>query len=1138
MKIRKFQVLLVCVILALSMVAFSSCFLFRENHTHTPVAHPEQAATCTENGCAAYWTCDGCDKIFADAECTEETTLDALVIPKISHSIKAVEEKPATCTENGCKAHFACEHCGATYSDADGKNATDLKSLAIPKTNHPNITEVQAGVDTEQKFNWLYHWYCEDCDGYFADSFGDTVLSKDDVVYSTIPTVTINLSGKKDGVTAPITSGQVVLEGGYGNVSASGTVADGVLTLTDVYSVTYSVKCGKYVGTVKFESGKTSYDITLIYELYKATGDKSDTVDLDHMSDEDPYIVINNKSDKLAFAELLDIGELGTTYYMQANVKIDGTFSQWGEIIYFVVSDGDGDVDAGVALWMSLATDHIHICRYNNSNNGAYDGKGNDATSAAQCTAITSALYADGLNVRVLRSANNMTLFYQDAQGQWVKFYSFGTCGGNAKLAIGAQGSSEGSNGITFSDIKYDKLTYQAMTLPEEGVPGKLEHYVDSNGNIFDVDGKLVTADDISISKVAKVEDSSDGNIIDSASNYWKNLIYSEVYQQKGTTITVKKSSDENGLINFDVNKAIIIDDQYENGKGIVLDGLNKSHMKIDGSGAFGDITVTVGKNAKTLSVWTGGWLAKVRVSLYESGKLYSVAEIGSTDWSPDTFNKVISFDLDTSNLENDATKVYTLKIEYLGGVAGAGNSRVRLAGIAVFGEARELTFHEEAQQDDGSIVLAHYTDAEGNYYTEDKVLINVADLTIVPAGVADSYDINLTDANANHYLNPIYWEVYTFVDGAQKIQSMADVKDLISFDFSGLTIYDDDGGQGVTLNGSSNSPFRIPGTDGAYSDISVTVGKDAKHIAVWSGAWLAKVRVSLYQDGKRVSFAEFTADWDAASVNKLITFDVDTSDLEGDATEVYTIKIEYLDGVAGGGNGRVRLSAIAVLGEEIELTHHEKVIADGKIVAAHYTDADGNYYTDGKVLTTLDALSKVGVVENASNTDITKSDALYYEIYKQDGTTGSVTSKENANDLIGYDVSSLTLTACSGENAQGIAIDGGENVTHISIDGNGSLGEIKITITKDVKYIEVYVSSWLATVDVELLNGETSIAKLSEEGIWGNWNKVFTIAIDGTTLAADGDVTLTLKVSPNGEVSGDAANGRVHLSGITVYEK
>lgn len=53
---------------------------------HTLIATAAKAATCTEAGNTAYWTCDECGKLFSDAEGTTETTQDATVIAVLNHS--------------------------------------------------------------------------------------------------------------------------------------------------------------------------------------------------------------------------------------------------------------------------------------------------------------------------------------------------------------------------------------------------------------------------------------------------------------------------------------------------------------------------------------------------------------------------------------------------------------------------------------------------------------------------------------------------------------------------------------------------------------------------------------------------------------------------------------------------------------------------------------------------------------------------------------------------------------------------------------------------------------------------------------------------------------------------------------------
>ena len=52
------------------------------------------------------------------------------------HTLTAVAEVSATCTETGVKAHWVCSVCGKLFSDADGKNETTLEALTIPATGH------------------------------------------------------------------------------------------------------------------------------------------------------------------------------------------------------------------------------------------------------------------------------------------------------------------------------------------------------------------------------------------------------------------------------------------------------------------------------------------------------------------------------------------------------------------------------------------------------------------------------------------------------------------------------------------------------------------------------------------------------------------------------------------------------------------------------------------------------------------------------------------------------------------------------------------------------------------------------------------------------------------------------------------
>ena len=52
------------------------------------------------------------------------------------HTLTAVAEVPATCTETGVKAHWVCSVCSKLFSDAEGKNETTLEALTIGVLGH------------------------------------------------------------------------------------------------------------------------------------------------------------------------------------------------------------------------------------------------------------------------------------------------------------------------------------------------------------------------------------------------------------------------------------------------------------------------------------------------------------------------------------------------------------------------------------------------------------------------------------------------------------------------------------------------------------------------------------------------------------------------------------------------------------------------------------------------------------------------------------------------------------------------------------------------------------------------------------------------------------------------------------------
>ena len=184
-----------------------------EEHTHNLTLVAAKAATCTTAGNSAYYTCDGCDKWFADAtgsvEITDKTSVKIpapghtagtewksddtnhwhecsrchdkkdeaahdygsdnvcdtcgyyKTVPH-THNLTLVAAKAVTCTDGGKEAYYKCEGCGKFYEDVLGtKEITDLASWGnIAKIAHTTKQTVTKATPTA---NGKIVNYCSVC---------------------------------------------------------------------------------------------------------------------------------------------------------------------------------------------------------------------------------------------------------------------------------------------------------------------------------------------------------------------------------------------------------------------------------------------------------------------------------------------------------------------------------------------------------------------------------------------------------------------------------------------------------------------------------------------------------------------------------------------------------------------------------------------------------------------------------------------------------------------------------------------------------------------------------------------------------------------------------------------------------------
>ena len=115
----------------------------KEEHVHKLTETKAKEATCIEDGTKGYWICEVCGKVFADADGTVETTVEACVLPSLGHDFREmerIEEKEPTCTEAGNWSYWYCPLC---------KGAFDLMETTFTPTTMDMIIREPLGHDWE-----------------------------------------------------------------------------------------------------------------------------------------------------------------------------------------------------------------------------------------------------------------------------------------------------------------------------------------------------------------------------------------------------------------------------------------------------------------------------------------------------------------------------------------------------------------------------------------------------------------------------------------------------------------------------------------------------------------------------------------------------------------------------------------------------------------------------------------------------------------------------------------------------------------------------------------------------------------------------------------------------------------------------
>ncbi|MCR4846260.1 MAG: M6 family metalloprotease domain-containing protein, partial [Eubacterium sp.] len=105
---------------------------------HDMTEHEAKEATCETDGNGAYWNCSRCKKFFSDEEGETEIEENSWIIPAAGHEYgELIAEVPATCTDDGMKAHYECSVCHKLFvKNGDEYEEKTAEELKIAATGH------------------------------------------------------------------------------------------------------------------------------------------------------------------------------------------------------------------------------------------------------------------------------------------------------------------------------------------------------------------------------------------------------------------------------------------------------------------------------------------------------------------------------------------------------------------------------------------------------------------------------------------------------------------------------------------------------------------------------------------------------------------------------------------------------------------------------------------------------------------------------------------------------------------------------------------------------------------------------------------------------------------------------------------
>ena len=120
---------------AIFAVGLTACTPPAETHTHKLTEVTGATSTCSEQGYATHFTCDGCDDLFADKDGKSKVTEEQLSLPLLQHTYKDVKKDTA-------QHWLKCEVCSETTERVNHKFTTVSNKAATQTSDGYTAGEV------------------------------------------------------------------------------------------------------------------------------------------------------------------------------------------------------------------------------------------------------------------------------------------------------------------------------------------------------------------------------------------------------------------------------------------------------------------------------------------------------------------------------------------------------------------------------------------------------------------------------------------------------------------------------------------------------------------------------------------------------------------------------------------------------------------------------------------------------------------------------------------------------------------------------------------------------------------------------------------------------------------------------------